>query len=197
MPTYQSVKNVRCPNCQSVLAVPNRKNQAQITFSCPKCKNLLVVKFHEVEEIDTDPTGGSASSSRRNVPVEAHTVAAPNPSTVSVPVDKWPQTPGTLLCNGEASLLHIGKNTCGRRTPSSYIAQHQFAVDRSVSKEHFNINVKKHIEDTYLVTISLYKPQVSRTTVDNLPLQYGDEVVLRDGSMIVAGHTIFTYTSKQ
>ena len=187
-------KNVRCPNCQAVLSVPNRQNKARLQFNCPRCKQLLVVDFLVNEEPDTDPGASVASRPQSSRPMEAHTVVSPN--TVLPSKEKWPQWPGQLTCNGITHTLHDGKNTCGRNGSSS-MSQFQFPADSGVSKEHFIINVSRRVDDTYLVTITPFKPRISYTTVDGLPMQYGDEIVLRDGSVIRAHNTFFTYTAKK
>ncbi len=151
------------------------------------------MKFHEVEE-------NQPQRPRQPEPEEAHTVMqrVRQPDTNLPPKDKWPSTPGTLLWGTEYATLHEGKNTCGRRPSRSQpLAQVHFPVGVSVSKLHFDINVKRRKNGTYLVTLSLHKDRVSQTLVDNLPLRFGDEVLLRDGSVIIAGYERFIYTSRQ
>ncbi|MBQ7634792.1 MAG: FHA domain-containing protein [Bacteroidaceae bacterium] len=176
---YQDKKNVRCPSCDTRLTVSNSKNLPQILIECPKCHQRLSVKFHEAVEAKTEMVAKPKST-----------------ATVLPPTTRWPLTPGTLFCNGMASLLHEGKNSCGRLSPASN-AQHQFPADKGVSKEHFDINVRKRTDESFLVTLTLHKQGVSPTFVDNLPVMYGDEIVLRDNSSIVAHNTRFTYSSKQ
>lgn len=195
MPKYQNSKTVRCPKCQSVLSVPNKKDVEKTTFNCPKCKHLLLVKFHLAEkEPDTIPPVGNQQDLNQQVPLEAHTEIASPPS--NSPKGIWPHTPGVLFCNGMAKPLHVGKNTCGRAAASS-MSQHQFPTDGGVSKEHFDINVKQHADGTFLVTLALHKPHTSFTSVDKLPVIFGDEIVLREGSVIVASQTTFIYSTKQ
>ena len=194
MPTYQKRKEVVCPGCKTNLAVPNKDNRESFTFNCPKCSKLLKVTFHKLEDLepDTDPPRADEAEEARTRMMQLQS------RTLTPPSNAWPQTPGSLVYNSDIAKLHIGRNTCGRRPVMSQpLAQHHFPVDNSVSKIHFEINVKQRKDNTFFVSLTLHKQQVSFTTVDNLPLRYGDEIVLRDGSVIQAGHEIFRYTSKQ
>ncbi len=177
---YQKKKNVRCPACKTSLTITNSKNVEQIQCECPNCHQLLSVTFHRVQEAETEIVSKTPKSTATQLP----------------PAERWPLSPGTLFCNGSYSQLHEGKNSCGRQSPASK-AQHQFLTDKGVSKEHFDINVRKRNDESFLVTLCLHKNGVSPTFVDNLPVMYGDEIVLRDNTMIIANHTQFIYSSKQ
>ena len=195
MPKYQLKKSVSCPGCKASMSVPNTKNQPSRTFNCPKCGKPLLVKFR----IEADPDCDTNPPGVQPTPEEAHTIMQhKQQGTILPPKDKWPPTPGTLMYGQQASRLHIGRNTCGRCPKASPpLVQHYFSTGNSVSKLHFDINVRERKDKTFCVTLTLHKDKVSFTAVDNLPLQYGDEVLLRDGSVIQAGHEIFRYTSQQ
>ena len=172
-----SQKKVVCPCCGSILSVRNRTGAPSTECECPKCGQTLAVNFI-VAEADTAPVREGAN-------------------TLLPDKGRWPVSPGRLQAGGITKELRPGRNIVGKQADTSR-ADIQFPLDDTgVSREHFDINVRQRTDGAFRVSVSPHKERISYTTVDGLPIQYGGEVLLREGSVIKAHHTRFVYTSKE
>lgn len=158
---------VKCPHCGSVLKITLRPDTENKSITCPTCQNCSPFsQFKKIEPQDD-------KTKYRDEPEKE-----PNQDL----------TLGKLIFPIEAFAsfrLKVGKNIIGRKAQSSQAdCQIPITDNRRVSREHLVIEVKKVDGRGFVHYASLYKPDVNKTTVNDVQLEYGDVIVLNHGDII-------------
>ncbi|MDH6306342.1 putative Zn finger-like uncharacterized protein [Parabacteroides sp. PF5-5] len=168
--------SVRCPHCDVGLKVDEKKLPSDITsFKCPKCKRLIPVSMLSKKE-------GEGFSSSDTVLIQ--------------PVKK---SLGKITVVADANTreqlfpLYEGIAVIGRK--SSQPTQATIAIetaDRSMSREHIRIEVKKDPKGGYKHYLSDNNSK-NHTLYNSNYLGNGEVVVLNDNDEIVIGHTVLRF----
>lgn len=162
------IKKVKCPQCGQILQVKNSKDEDVKSFFCPSCNASLSVRFHEKED-----------KSRTRIPNELK-------KSISLPF---------LISTGQIFQLSIGRNIVGRKADSS-VADIQIKTDdRLISRHHALITVGQDPSGRYCAKLTNYKNK-NLTRVNGLDIVGQDEVILEEGSTILMGATVITFTFK-
>lgn len=174
------VIKIGCPKCGAVLSVQNMPGIETKHVTCPICKNKgLFTTFRRIEEKDNE---------------------------TQIP-DKLTSTPdgmasiGVLMIGGKEFTLHAGRNEIGRAAAGN-TADVQIPAtltSKRMSRQHIVIDVKQLASGYYQHQISLYKPEVNSTFLNNDKLAYGDTFVLLPGNIIKLPDcdVLFTESNKE
>ena len=165
--------SIRCPHCHVGLKVDETKIPSGITsFKCPKCKGSIPVALLSVEESGEKPTE-LVSSVTTNT---GRITVLPNPDTKE-----------------QVFPLYEGTYIIGRKSASSKANIAIETMDRSMSREHIRIEVKKDASGRYKHFLSDNNSK-NHTLYNNNILETGEVMVLNDKDEIVLGHTILRFT---
>lgn len=166
---------VKCPHCHVGLKVDERKIPLGITsFKCPKCKepiplSLLSEKSNH-QEVDSD--------------------------TILVTPVKTGIGRLTVLPDGDtpeqAFPLHEGKVVIGRKSNASQATMPIITADRTMSREHICIEVKKDSKGGYKHFLTDNNSK-NHTLYNNSYLENGEVVVLNDNDEIIIGRTVLRF----
>ncbi len=167
--------SVRCPHCSVKLKVDERKLPSGIeSFKCPKCKQPVPV---------------SVLSLSKNDIVSSETVLI---QPLNKNIGRL-----TVLADGNTPEQHLqlyeGDNIIGRKSsaPSKASIVIQTA-DRSMSREHIRLEVKKDAKGGYKHYLSDNNSK-NHTLYNNNYLGDGEVVVLNDNDEIIIGHTVLRF----
>ena len=166
---------VKCPHCHVGLKVAEGKIPLGITsFECPKCKepiplSLLSEKSNH-QEVDSDTilvTPVKTGIGRLTVLPDADT-----------PEQAFP--------------LHEGKVVIGRKSNASQATMPIITSDRTMSREHICIEVKKDSKGGYKHFLTDNNSK-NHTLYNNSYLENGEVVVLNDNDEIIIGRTVLRF----
>ena len=166
---------VKCPHCHVGLKVDEGKIPLGITsFKCPKCKepiplSLLSEKSNH-QEVDSDTilvTPVKTGIGRLTVLPDADT-----------PEQAFP--------------LHEGKVVFGRKSNASQATMPIITADRTMSREHICIEVKKDSKGGYKHFLTDNNSK-NHTLYNNSYLENGEVVVLNDNDEIIIGRTVLRF----
>ncbi len=166
--------SIKCPHCHVGLKVDEGKIPLAITsFKCPKCKQMIPVSLlgrdkqisndSETEVLRPFYTKGGQLSVLANA-----------------------DTPEQLFTFQE------GVYTIGRKSNSSKATISILTEDKSMSREHIRIEVKKDTKGRYKHYLSDNNSK-NHTLYNSNYLENGEVVVLNDGDEIVIGHTTLRF----
>lgn len=165
--------SIKCPHCQVSLNVNEGKIPLGLaSFKCPNCKKSIPV---------------SLISAQRNAD-EAETVI----------VHSGVRHPGRLTVKPDANTaeqyfpLGEGEYVIGRKSPSSGANIKIETADRSMSREHIRIEVRKDGHGGYKHYLSDNNSK-NHTLYNSNYLETGEKVVLNDNDEIMIGHTILRF----
>ncbi|MBR1935740.1 MAG: FHA domain-containing protein [Muribaculaceae bacterium] len=203
-------KTVRCPNCNTNLAVRNPKNEASKVITCPKCGKKLRVKFNPQPIDDALPANGGGNETimpNMNKPQPAPgpaPVAPPVPTpgpaamandTPAAPSPAGPPTPPpvpekgiALVCNDVTYPLKPGRNHVGRQSKTKQVEVPLKISDLTVSRDNSIIDVFQRADGSYQALISNSNNQ-NTTYINGEPIRGEDRYVLNNGDKIVMGQT--------
>ena len=171
--------SVKCPHCNVGLKVDERKLPADITsFKCPKCKCLIPVSTLSQKE------GEGVSSFS-----ETALLRIPQKGTGKITVLADDDTPG------QEFPLHEGVSIIGRKSsnPSRTTIGIETA-DKSMSREHIRIEVKKNTKGGYKHYLSDNNSR-NHTLYNSNYLGDGEEVILNDNDEIIIGRTVLRFNA--
>lgn len=164
---------VRCPHCQVGLKVDEGKIPLGITsFKCPKCKKSIPV----------DLLGKETKPSREADEPETEVVQPVKISAGRLTVLPDADTPEQVFP------LYEGIVVAGRKSSASKAAIAIETADKSMSREHIRIEVKKEPKGGYKHYLSDNNSK-NRTLYNSSYLSEGEVVVLSDNDEIVIGRT--------
>lgn len=164
--------SVRCPHCQVGLKVDERKMPSDIaTFKCPKCKKAIPVTLLGKSKDESD----------------------------TVLIQPFKKSAGKLIVlPGEYTQERIcplfeGVNIIGRKSAGPTGATITIeTTDRSMSREHIRIEVKKDEKGAYNHYLSDNNSK-NHTLYNSNQLETGEVVVLNNNDEIIIGRTILRF----
>ncbi len=168
---------VRCPHCHVGLKVDETRLPSDITvFPCPKCKKQIPVSVLNRKE--TSPEAEPETSL-------IGTVRATS-GRLTVVADAEINTPAQVFLLAEGMIL------IGRKSESSHATIAIATTDRSMSREHACIEVKKNAKGGYKHSLSDNNSK-NRTLYNSRYLEEGEIVVLKDNDEIILGRTVLRF----
>lgn len=164
--------SIKCPHCNVGLKVDERKLPSGInSFKCPQCKKGIPISLlYQDDSNDSDTL----------------IVQAPKKNYGKLTVLPNPDTPEQVIPLYEGSVL-IGRQS---KTPSQTIGI--VTKDKSMSREHIRIEVKKDAKGGYKHYLSDNNSK-NHTLYNSNYLENGEVVVLNDNDEIILGHTILRF----
>lgn len=166
---------LKCPHCQVGLKVDEGKIPLGITsFKCPKCKEpipvSLLTRKQDPPETDSDTTPvipGLSGIGKLTVLPDADT-------------------------SSQAFPLSEGAVIVGRKSKASKATVPIETADRTMSREHIRIEVKKDPKGGYKHFLSDNNSK-NHTLYNNSYLEDGEVVVLTDNDEIILGRTVIRF----
>lgn len=168
--------SLKCPHCQVGLKVAEEKIPLGITsFKCPKCKEPIPLSLlsRKTPSPDTDS---------ETVLVASAKTTGFGKLTVLADTD----TPEQIIP------LREGMFVIGRRSSASNATIPISTADRTMSREHIRLEVKKDVKGHYKHYLSDNNSK-NHTLFNNSYLEKGEVVVLNDGDEIILGHTVIRF----
>ncbi len=168
--------SVRCPHCNVGLKVDENKLPKDITsFKCPKCKEAIPISLLSQKE------GGGFSVS------DTVLIQPVKKNTGKITVLKDENTSEQVFS------LYEGVSIIGRKSsnPSKTTIGIETA-DRSMSREHIRIEVKKDAKRGYKHYLSDNNSK-NHTLYNSNYLGDGEVVILNDNDEIIIGHTVLRF----
>ena len=167
--------SIKCPHCQVGLKVDEGKLPLGITsFKCPKCKQTIPIS------LVMEKKNGMSDDSE------------------TILIQPVKETSGTLTVlsapdtDEQVFPLHEGVFVVGRNSSASNANIKIKTGDRSMSREHIRIEVKK---DEIIVNKHYLSDNNSKnhTLYNSNYLDEGEIVVLNNNDEIIIGHTILRF----
>lgn len=163
--------SVKCPHCHVGLKVDEGKLPGGLTsFRCPRCKQSIPVSL----------------------------LGQVNQNTDTVLVRPVVNSVGRILVVGDESTpeqvfpLYEGVAVIGRKSRASKATIGIATEDKSMSREHIRIEVKKDPKEGYKHYLSDNNSK-NHTLYNSNYLENGEVVVLKDNDEIIIGHTILRF----
>lgn len=180
------VIQIKCPFDGAVLTVRNRPGIETKSVTCPVCKNKYPFSQFKI-------VGGPSGKSPG---INPNAFAAQNGAEGHTQLPDMNFTLGKLkvVASGEEFQLKPGRNVIGRKATKS---QADFQIDtgenRSMSREHIVIEIKREPAKGFVHYVSLYKQQVNPTFIKGERLLYGDCIILSHKSEIKLPDATLTF----
>lgn len=167
--------SIRCPHCHVGLKVDEGKLPPGIqSFKCPKCKQSIPVSL-------------LTEKKQPDAPVSDTTVIQPLKTTTGrLTVLSDDNTPEQVYS------LYEGLTIIGRKSIASNATIGIETSDRSMSREHIRIEVKKDNKGGYKHYLSDNNSK-NYTLYNSSFLEKGEVVVLNDNDEIVIGRTVLRF----
>lgn len=167
--------SVRCPHCHVGLKVDEGRIPLGISsFKCPKCKEPIPVSALSV---NSKPDIADSET------ILVHSVKS-NTGRLTVLPDADTQE--------QTFPLHEGVVVVGRRSAASNAAISIITTDRSMSREHIRIEVKKDPKGGYKHYLSDNNSK-NHTLYNSSYLEEGEVVVLNNNDEIIVGRTVLRF----
>ncbi len=166
--------SIKCPYCQVGLKVDEGKLPLGITsFKCPKCRQAIPVSL--VLEKKTAPDESET--------VLVHPLKERTGRLTVLPSVDTPE---------QSFSLQEGVSIIGRKSSASHATFMIETGDRSMSREHIRIEVKKDAHGGYKHYLSDNNSK-NHTLYNSNYLEAGEVVVLNDNDEIIIGHTVLCF----
>jgi predicted Zn finger-like uncharacterized protein len=168
--------SVRCSHCKAGLKVNEAKIPAGIlSFKCPKCKNEIPISYikQKLEQQNNVETVVLVKKNK-NQGIGRLTVL---------------QSEGTPQ---QEFQLQEGENTAGRKAKVCSASICILTDDKTMSRSHVKIEVKKNPKGGYLHCFS-DNNSVNHTLYNGKSIESEDIVVLRDGDELLLGKTTIRF----
>lgn len=167
--------SVRCPHCHVGLKVDEGKIPLGISsFKCPKCKEAIPISTLSAEN------GQNISDSET---ILIHSIKT-NTGNLTVLSDSDTEEQVFSLYEGTALI--------GRMSNASNATIRIVTADRSMSREHIQIEVKKESKGGYKHYLSDNNSK-NHTLYNSSYLEEGEVVVLNDNDEIIIGRTVLRF----
>lgn len=167
--------SVKCPHCHVGLKVDEGKIPLDISsFNCPKCRQSIPVfmlplkKGHDSPEPET---------------TLIHPVRTSTGRLIVIADEDTPE---------QEFSLHEGVVIVGRKSSASRATINIITGDKSMSREHIRIEVKKDAKGGYKHYLSDNNSK-NHTLYNSNYLEDGEIVVLSDNDEIIIGHTVLRF----
>lgn len=155
-----------CPNCHSLLKIPNTPGISDKMLSCPICRFRAKVSVYQQDNIKRQQQE--------------------NDEPTQVNFDMMDRTIGSLFFQSEEYSLHKGINTIGRKAKTGH-AEVQISEDLYMSRQHASITIKEgHNGLEHLLKPTNPKNPIK---VNGKPIENDDVIVLQWGDRLTFGHT--------
>lgn len=165
--------SVKCPHCHVGLKVDEGKIPLGITsFKCPKCKQSIPISLLSEDQSSNE------SDTVVLQPVKKNTGRLTVLANADTPEQTFP--------------LHEGVIVAGRQSNASHATLKIVTSDRSMSREHIRIEVKKTADGGYKHYLSDNNSK-NHTLYNSNYLEEGEVVVLNDNDEIIIGHTVLRF----
>ena len=183
---------IKCPFDGAVLSVKRRPGIENKNVTCPVCGNKYPFSQYRIvtPSANADPdTEYPRNRGYGSQDESTQYVSGSNSEETQVgnvnPANNLILGRLKIQGTGKAFQLKPGKNVIGRKASNS-TANFQIDTngDKSMSREHLVVEVKRVPKLGYVHYVSLYKEKVNKTLVDNTPLVYGDCLVLQHGTLL-------------
>lgn len=166
--------SIRCPHCHVGLKVDETKLPPDIrSFKCPKCKQSISVALLKAKSSETDSA-------------ETTLLQQPKMTTGSI----------TALADDDTREqvfpLYEGRFIVGRKSNASKANIQIATEDKSMSREHIRIEVKKDAKGGYKHSLSDNNSK-NHTLYNSSYLGKGEVIVLKDNDEIVIGRTVLRF----
>ncbi len=209
----QDLVKIKCPTCGAVLKVRQsdivRASASKATVTCAVCQQKqMLADYLLVEESPASPMPIAPMP-----PITPPSPISPPPSPISPPpaVPRPDDCGATVLAGsgmaagavrvnpaggttagrlrllpaGPVYSLKEGRNVVGRMAAAAPHADIEIAVaSKRLSRQHIIISVEQVPGKGTVHYVSLCKELTNATFVDNVPLVYGDTVVLKAGDVL-------------
>lgn len=165
--------SINCPHCHVGLKIDEGKIPLDITsFKCPKCKRSIPVSLLSLEQHSEESETMLVQPVRMGT---GHLSVIPNDDT---PEQTFP--------------LYEGIAIVGRKSNASNATIGISTGDKSMSREHIRIEVKKETKGGYKHYLSDNNSK-NRTLYNSNYLEDGEIVVLNNNDEIIIGHTVLRF----
>ncbi len=166
--------SIKCPHCRVGLKVDEGKLPLGITsFKCPNCKKAIPVSL-----VTGEKNGSEDSETVLIQPVVQHCGNLTVISDANTPEQHFALLEGVYII--------------GRKSSASNANIKIETTDRSMSREHIRIEVKKDDHTGYKHFLSDNNSK-NHTLYNSNYLEPGEKVVLNDNDEIIIGHTILRF----
>ncbi len=159
-------------------------------LKCPKCGGVLLVKNSNNEKFLIVTCPNCKAKIRAAFDLDETQIVQPA-TTKSV---------GSIYYNGHTFPLHIGKNILGRKAQSMSVDIPIDTEDRSMSREHAQIEVIRLPNERIKAILSdlrdSRKAEQKPIILECEPLDIVDRIVLSYGDNITLGNTNIKYVEK-
>jgi pSer/pThr/pTyr-binding forkhead associated (FHA) protein len=168
--------SIKCPHCRVGLKIDETKiPEGILSFKCPKCKKEIPISYieHKLEDNNTE--------------------------TVVLPAKNKSERIGKLTVQSNQDTLQQefqleeGDNIIGRKAKATSASICIVTNDKTVSRSHLKIVVKKRPKGGYIHCLS-DNNSINHTLYNGKNLESGDIVVLKDNDEIIVGSTTIRFT---
>lgn len=167
--------SVKCPHCHVGLKVDEGKIPLDITsFKCPKCRQPIPVSLLSMEK-------GSVASESETVLIQPLRMTTGHLSVIAnadTPEQTFPLQEGVYII--------------GRKSKASTATIGIVTADKSMSREHIRIEVKKDAKGGYKHYLSDNNSK-NHTLYNSNYLENGEIVVLNNNDEIIIGRTVLRF----
>lgn len=174
---------IKCPFCGAVLTVRPQPGMENKNVTCPVCKQKNTFRaFQQVITNSNEYKSETLYPNRKGKDIPNYPA-----DEGKTEIGGMNFTIGRISIPGTGILYQLkpGRNVIGRKASKS---EADFGIDtganRSMSREHIVIDVKKVPGKGFVHYVSLFKEKVNPTFVGNVQLQFGDTIVLNDSDTI-------------
>lgn len=169
--------------CGAILAIPYQPGIENKKITCPACGKEDYFKNCTPYNDNAGSSGGSANGG------SAGGQQADKEGTDILDENTQIAMGHLIVMNGTAVPyrydLKTGRNVIGRKSSEQGIdLAIDTGVNKHISRKHIAIDVVTKAGSTPVFRVSLMKQRVNETRVNNMLLQYGDCILLKDGSYI-------------
>ena len=167
--------SIKCPHCQVGLKVDEGKLPLDLTsFKCPKCKQSIPVSLLQL---------GKQGADFDQDTILVHPVSNSTGQLLVVGDDATPE---------QIFPLYEGIAVIGRKSNASGATIGIITTDKSMSREHIRIEVKKDPKGGYKHYLSDNNSK-NHTLYNSNYLENVEVVVLKNNDEIIIGHTVLRF----
>jgi pSer/pThr/pTyr-binding forkhead associated (FHA) protein len=163
--------SVKCPHCKVGLKVDETRIPSDIlSFKCPKCKKEIPISFIErkLEQQNNDETVVVRKGENKGIG-----------KLTILQGEEVPQ---------QEFQLQEGENIIGRKAKVRMASICIQTDDKTMSRSHLRIDVKKNPRGGYFHYLS-DNNSINHTLYNGKSIESGDVVVLKDGDKLLIGKT--------
>lgn len=169
MVNNMEIRQIKCPWCSAVLSIKYQAGMEHKSLTCPVCKRSSAL----------------AEYKPYIAPQEEHTCYPSIRNSESSSVDNSLVGHLFVPSSGKSYKLNVGKNIIGRNAAvTKATVKIETPANKRISREHLIISVSLIKGRGLIHALSLYKERLNHTSVNGVPLSFGDQVILKHGDII-------------